>query len=62
MAQGMEMEIETELKDYKVVDGIPTAHYMGSKAGGQVVSAVTFESIEYNKTLDDALFGKPVIE
>ena len=62
MAQGMETEIETELKDYKVVDGIPTAHYMGSKAGGQVVSAVTFESIEYNKTLDDALFGKPVIE
>jgi outer membrane lipoprotein-sorting protein len=62
MAQGMENEIETELKDYKVVEGIPTAHYMGSKMGGQVVSAVTFESIEYNKTLDDALFGKPVIE
>ncbi len=62
MAQGMENEIETELKDYKVVMGIPTAHYMGSKMGGQVVSAVTFESIEYNKTLDDALFGKPVIE
>ena len=62
MAQGMETEIETELKDYKVVDGIPTAHYMGSKMGGQVISAVTFESIEYNKTLDDSLFGMPVIE
>ena len=62
MAQGMETEIETELKDYKVVDGIPTAHYMGSKMGGQVISAVTFESIEFNKTLDDSLFGKPVVE
>jgi outer membrane lipoprotein-sorting protein len=62
MAQGMETEIETELKDYKVVEGIPTAHYMGSKMGGQAISTVTFESIEFNKTLDDALFGKPVIE
>jgi len=62
MAQGMEAEIETELKDYKVVKGIPTAHYIGSKMGGQVISAVTFESIEYNKTLDESLFGKPVIE
>ncbi len=62
MAQGMENEIETELKDYKVVEGIPTAHYMGSKMGGQVMSAVTFESIEYNRTLDDSLFGMPVIE
>jgi len=62
MAQGMEMEIETELKDYKVVKGIPTAHYIGSKMGGQPISTVSFESIEYNKDLDDSLFGKPVIE
>lgn len=61
-AQGMEMEIETELKDYKVVKGIPTAHYMGSKMGGQPISTITFESIEYDKTLDPALFEKPVIE
>ena len=62
MGQGMETEIEMELKDYKNVKGIPTAHYMGTKMGGQVVSTTTFESIEYNKTLDSALFGKPVIE
>lgn len=62
MAQGMENEIETELKDYKDVKGIPVAHYMGSKMGGQVVSAVTFESIEYNKALDASLFEKPVVE
>jgi outer membrane lipoprotein-sorting protein len=62
MAQGMETEIEMEMKDYKVVKGIPTAHYMATKMGGQVMSTITFESIEYNKTLDSALFGKPVIE
>ena len=61
MAQGMETEIETELKDYKDVKGIPTAHYMGSKMGGQLVSTVTFESIEYNKDLDASLFEKPAV-
>ncbi len=62
MAQGMETEIEIELKDYKVVKGIPTAHYMATKMGGQVMSTTTFESIEYNKALDSALFEKPVVE
>jgi len=61
-AQGMEMVIETELKDYKMVKGIPTAHYIGSKMGGQPVSTITFETIEYNKALDASLFEKPVIE
>jgi outer membrane lipoprotein-sorting protein len=61
-AQGMEMEIETELKDYKAVKGIPTAHYIGSKMGGQPVSTITFESIEYDKKLDPALFEKPAVQ
>lgn len=61
-AQGMEMEIETELKDYKAVKGIPTAHYIGSKMGGQPISTITLASIEYNKSLDNSLFEKPVME
>jgi outer membrane lipoprotein-sorting protein len=61
-AQGMEMEIETELKDYKDVKGIPTAHYIGSKMGGQPISTITFTSIEYNKSMDDSLFEKPSVE
>ena len=61
-AQGMEMEIETELKDYKAVKGIPTAHYIGAKMGGQPISTITFTSIEYNKSLDDSLFEKPSVE
>jgi hypothetical protein len=58
----MEMEIETELKDYKTVKGIPTAHYIGSKMGGQPISTITLESVEYNKSLDNSLFEKPVVE
>ena len=58
----MEMEIETELKDYKLIKGIPTAHYMGSKMGGQPISTVTFESVEFNEPLDPALFEKPAIQ
>lgn len=55
-------EIETEMKDYKTVKGIPTAHYMETKMAGQVASIITFETVEYNKELDPALFEKPVIE
>lgn len=59
---GMDAQIETELKDYKDVKGIPTAHYMATKMGGQAMSTITFESIEYNKDLDPALFEKPAVE
>ena len=62
MAQGMETEIEMDMKDYKTVKGIPVAHYMATKVGGQVMSTITFESVEFDKPLDSALFGKPVIE
>ena len=59
---GMDTEIETELKDYKDVKGIPTAHHMSTKMSGQVVSNISFESVEYNEKLDPSLFEKPVVE
>jgi len=59
---GMDAEIESEMKDYKTIKGIPVAHYMGSKMSGQTISTITFESIEFNKALDSSLFGKPVVE
>jgi len=59
---GMDAEIEMEMKDYKTIKGIPVAHYMASKMSGQLFSTVTFESIEFNKALDSSLFGKPVVE
>lgn len=62
VVNGMDSEIELEFKDYKNVKGIPTAHYMATKMGGQAVSTITFESIEYNTDLDPALFEKPAVE
>ena len=59
---GMDTEIEMEMKDYKTIKGIPVAHYMASKMSGQLVSTITLESIEYNKTMDSSLFEKPVVE
>ena len=58
---GMDTKIESEVKDYKTIKGIPVAHYMGSKMSGQTVITVTFESIEFNKALDASLFEKPAI-
>lgn len=62
MAGGMENEIETEMKDYKKVKGIQMAHYFTSEMSGQLVSTITFESIEFNEKLDSSLFGKPAVE
>jgi outer membrane lipoprotein-sorting protein len=59
---GMDTELEMEMKDYKTIKGVPVAHYMGSKMSGQLFSTITYESIEFNKTLDPSLFGKPVVE
>ena len=62
VVNGMESNIEIELKDYKEVKGIPTPHFMDTKMGGQTMSTINFKTIEYNKSLDAALFGKPVVE
>jgi outer membrane lipoprotein-sorting protein len=62
MVNGMESDIEIEFKDYKTVKGIPTAHYMGTKMGGQTMSTITFETIDYDKDLDPSLFEKPAIQ
>lgn len=62
LINGMESEIEIELKDYKQVKGIPAAHYMATKMGGQLISTFTFESIEYDKPMDASLFEKPVVQ
>lgn len=62
VVNGMENEIEIKFKDYKPVKGIPAAHYMAVEMGGQPISTFTFESIEYDRKLDAALFEKPGVE
>lgn len=59
---GSEQDIEINMKDYKKVKGIPVAHYIATKIGGQIVYTITIEEVEYNQDMDSALFEKPVVE
>ena len=59
---GSEQDIEINMKDYKKVKGIPVAHYIATKIGGQIVYTITIEEVEYNQELDSTLFEKPVVE
>jgi len=59
---GSETEVQVNMKDYKTVKGIPTAHYMATKINGELMATMTLESIEYNQDLDPALFEKPETE
>jgi len=59
---GAETEVHVEMKDYKAVKGIQTAHYISTKINGEVMVTLAIESIEYNKDIDPDLFEKPSTE
>lgn len=56
---GSEKEIEIQLKDYKLVKGIPVSHYVVTKIDGEEVSIIQIEKVEFNKRIDPSLFEKP---
>ncbi len=58
---GQEIEAETYFSDYKEVGdtGVPVAHSMAVKMNGTAAQTITFEKIEYNIDVDDALFKMP---
>ncbi len=55
-------EIETDIKQYKTIKGIPTAQYIATKMAGVTATTIAIESVEYDTNLDPALFEKPVLE
>jgi len=60
MVRGAEREYETTLGDYKQVNGWYLPHSRQTNAkGNPFKQTVTFETIEANVPLDDALFAKP---
>jgi outer membrane lipoprotein-sorting protein len=59
---GAETEVQVDMKDYKTVKGIQTAHYISTKINGEVMVTLAIESIEYNKDIDPAMFEKPSTE
>jgi outer membrane lipoprotein-sorting protein len=50
---------ETSMSDYQEVDGLMLPHYIATKVNGQVVQAITIESIELDPEFDAALFAYP---
>lgn len=57
--QGAEVEIEVYQSNFKEVDGIIMAHSIEQKMGGQTISQISIEKVEFNKEFDDSLFERP---
>ena len=60
--QGMKIENELDLGDYREVGGIMMAHSMGTKSGPQGGSVITYEKIEINVDIPDQRFAMPKTE
>lgn len=50
---------ETDLSDWRTVDGITLPHLHKNKQNGQETSTSEFKQIEFNPTVDPKLFEKP---
>ncbi|MGE3342053.1 MAG: hypothetical protein AB7L71_01355 [Vicinamibacterales bacterium] len=48
--------VETEMSDYKVVDGVPMPHLMKVMQGGTAMAEMRISKIEFNVPIDDAMF------
>jgi outer membrane lipoprotein-sorting protein len=56
---GMQVQIESLISDYKLVDGVMVPHKIVTMVGGQTQATVTIESVEFNVPIDDAQFKMP---
>ena len=61
-AAGMKQTIETELSNFKSVEGIMIPHTMKQSVNGTPVAQMTVEKIEFNAPIEDALFRMPAKE
>jgi outer membrane lipoprotein-sorting protein len=58
-AAGIKQTLESEMSDYKSVDGIMIPHTLKQSVNGSPRMQMTIEKIELNPPLDDALFRMP---
>ena len=50
---------ETDLGDYRAVDGIMMPHSMTQLVGGKPVVEISIDKVEFNPAIDDAIFRMP---
>jgi hypothetical protein len=55
---GGEIEQVTDVTDYRAIDGVQTPFLVTVSGSGQVLT-ITLAKVEYNVTLDDAVFSRP---
>jgi outer membrane lipoprotein-sorting protein len=58
-AGGMKQTLESEMLDYKAVDGMMIPHTLKQSVNGSPVMQMTIDKIELNAPIDDALFRMP---
>ena len=59
MVNGMEMNVETLMSDYREVDGYLGAYAIEQRIDGQVYSTIQLDEVNYNVAIDDAIFAMP---
>jgi outer membrane lipoprotein-sorting protein len=59
MQGGTTMTVETELSDYRSLDGIMLPHALKTSINGMPTASITVEKIELNAPLDETLFALP---
>ena len=55
---GGEIEQATDVTDYRAIDGVQTPFLVTVSGSGQVLT-ITLTKVEYNVSLDDAVFSRP---
>jgi hypothetical protein len=58
---GGQIEQTTDVSDYRTIDGVKTAFSVTVGGPGQTI-AITLAKVEYNVTLDDAVFSRPGVK
>jgi outer membrane lipoprotein-sorting protein len=58
-AGGMTQTVETELSNFKPVEGIMIPHLMKQSVNGTPVAQMTVEKIEFNAPIEDSIFRMP---
>jgi hypothetical protein len=59
MANGMELDMQTLMSDYREVNGYLGAYKIEQRIGGQAYSTIQLEEVKYNTPIDDAIFARP---
>jgi hypothetical protein len=58
-SQGQLVEMETKFSNFKEANGITNAYKIETFANGQAAATITFETIEFDVPVDNAIFKKP---